>query len=340
VTTVPEKPSGVTIFEVAEEAGVSITTVSHVFSGKRPVGEKTRKRVLATAERMAYRPSARAQALATGRTMALAVQFPLSSSDVFLNPYFIAFLPALSEAAVERGYTFALVPPDPAEKTFLEPLIEKRTIDGAVLLDPRAGDRFPLALAAAGIPFVSLGRVADLPGRPRVDQDWHAGLGEVVAHLRAQGYVQPELIGLPGELSTVIDIERAFAAHVSEPLVTNPDDSSDTAATEVAELLLAERRRPDAFICMTERQAAGVYRAADAMGVRIPHELGVVSLGDSALALAMDPSLSALAPFPEQAGHLLIALIDRALAGHDVPEVTLVPTQLMTRGSTARADAP
>ena len=74
----PSPTTSANIFQVAPEAGVSITTVSHVFSSKRHVSEETRKRVLAVSERLGYRPRASARALATGRSMTIALQHSLS----------------------------------------------------------------------------------------------------------------------------------------------------------------------------------------------------------------------------------------------------------------------
>ena len=81
-----ESSTGPTIFEVADAAGVSITTVSHVFSGKRRVGADSRRRVIDVAARLAYRPRRNARSLATGRTMTLAIQFPMSGPEMVLNP--------------------------------------------------------------------------------------------------------------------------------------------------------------------------------------------------------------------------------------------------------------
>jgi LacI family transcriptional regulator len=143
-----------TIFEVAESAGVSITTVSHVFSGKRRVHEQTRLRVLETAERLAYRPRTTAQALATGRTMTLGLQITMSGHELVLNPYFAALLPAMSLAAIDLGYSFLFVPPNPSREAFVEPLLDGG-IDGGIVVDPVESDDFVTALLAAERPFAS-----------------------------------------------------------------------------------------------------------------------------------------------------------------------------------------
>jgi DNA-binding LacI/PurR family transcriptional regulator len=330
-----DRPGGATIFEVAEAAGVSITTVSHVFSGKRPVGARTRKRVEDAAERLAYQPRSTARALASGRTMTLAVQFPYQGHDVLFNPYFSELVPAMSEAAVVRGYAFVLVPPDPPRETYLRPLIERRGVDGAILLDPVYGDTFPAALLDAGIPFVSLGRTPDAPAAPRVDQDFGMVMRALAAHLREQGYVSPALLNLPGKLSTLLDIEDAFRDVFGSGVVVAAEAPSDVAAADAARRVLGASQRPDAVICIDERQAAAVYRAARELGIDIPDDVGVAALHD-AMAPGMTPPLTSVTLFPDRAGRALVELIDRILADGPAPTLTVVGAELRPRSSTLR----
>jgi|GEM_PF-1245658 len=330
----------VTIFEVASEAGVSITTVSHVFTGNRPVNESTRRKVQEAAERLAYRPRASARALAFGRTMTLAVQFPFDTPAVLSVPYFNALVPALSEAAVSHGYSYVLVPPDPPRETMLRPLVERRGIDGAILLDPVRGDSFAFEVERAGIPMVSLGKTLDFPSTPRVDQDFDSAFAGIAENLAEAGYHRPALILFGRELSTVYDLRRAFAENFPDGPVAITAEHSDGAARAEAERLLGTDKPPDCFICLSELQAAGVYRAAAALGIAIPDEIGVIALGDSRMAREMQPSLTSLAIFPGRAGRLLVDLIHQVLSGDgDPPPVTLVQTELIPRASSAAAPA-
>ncbi|MGH3040245.1 MAG: LacI family DNA-binding transcriptional regulator, partial [Gaiellaceae bacterium] len=172
-----------TIFEVAEAAGVSITTVSHVFSGKRRVHEGTRLRVLETSERLGYRPRTAAQALATGRSMTLGLQITMSGHELILNPYFTALLPAMSLAAIDLGYSFLFVPPDPSPQEFVEPLLDGG-IDGGIVIDPVEGDSFVIKLLAADLPFASIGRLTKSPHEHWVDNDHPAVVEHVLDHLK------------------------------------------------------------------------------------------------------------------------------------------------------------
>src|SRR6266516_3808040 len=98
------------IEEVAREAGVSITTVSHVFSGKRPVAPDTRRRVVAVAERLDYRPHRAARGLATGRTMTIGLLLPASLEARF--PL---------ELALKEGRFDGVIVADPTQDNALLP---------------------------------------------------------------------------------------------------------------------------------------------------------------------------------------------------------------------------
>lgn len=330
-----DRAGGPTIFEVAEAAGVSITTVSHVFSGKRPVKERTRRRVAGAAESLGYSPRRTARALASGRTMTLAIQFPYQAADVLFNPYFSEMIPAMSEAAVGRGYAFVFVPPDPPRDSFLAPLIEQRGIDGAILLDPVLGDVFPTVLAEAAVPFVSLGRVPDAPDAPRVDQDFGAAFAQLAGHLSEAGYVRPALLSLPGQLTTLLDLQEAFEAAYEGGVVAVAADGSDHAAEDAARELLAGTQPADAIVCISERHAASVYRTAMDLGLSIPEDVGVAALGD-AIAAGMHPPLTSVAMFADHAGRALVEMVHRVVEGGAIPALTLVPFELHARESTAR----
>jgi LacI family transcriptional regulator, galactose operon repressor len=81
-----------------------------------------------------------------------------------------------------------------------------------------------------------------------------------------------------------------------------------------------------------------VLRAAAEAGIGVPDELGVVGVTDSVLAAHAGPPLTSVRVFPEQAGRLVVELVDQlARGGPDAGAPRIVPTRLVTRRSTARA---
>ena len=327
-----------TIFDIAQAAGVSITTVSHVFSGNRPVGTKTRQKVLEAAERLNYRPRGSARALATGRTMTLALQISFSGPELLFNPFFTSLLPALSEAAIELGYSFAFVPPDASSASFVEPLIGRRAVDAGILIDPRRGDPFVQAVLAEGLPYVSLGRVMDAQPAPRVDHDHPEVCRTVVSHLREERYERIAMLSMREEVSYVVDLEAAFREVVPDAAVAAADALSVAAGRVAAEELLAGQRRPDAIFCTNDVLAIGALQAARELGIRVPDELGVVGVEDSSLAQHAEPPLTSVSAHPDEAGRLLVATVDQVLAGEaEPPPLAVVPISLVRRRSSSRA---
>lgn len=122
----------VTIADVAREAGVSRTTVSHALSGQGKVNAATRDKVKEVAERLNYRPSVRAQSLRSGRSQTLALLSSMPAA-VSAGPSQLGFFTELAmgcaRTALLEGYVFVLAPPN--EETNPVDLLD---IDGAILL--------------------------------------------------------------------------------------------------------------------------------------------------------------------------------------------------------------
>jgi DNA-binding LacI/PurR family transcriptional regulator len=326
-----------TIFEVAHAAGVSITTVSHVFSGKRRVTEQTRRRVHEAAERLGYHPRLTAQALATGRTMTIALQLSTSLGEVVLNPWFSELLPAMSLAGVEHGYSFVFVPPDPPRPSAFDALIGDARVDGAVLIDPIDDDPFVQALQERRVPFASLGRLLHTPNEHWVDNDHRAICAGLVQHLRAAGYERLAFLSLPGTpISLLFDYVDEFARRAPEAPTYATRDYSWQAAFETALRVLSGPERPDALLTTDHRLALGVLEATRELGIAVPDELGVATVGGPGLAASTRPSLTSVNLFPARAGTLLIEMIDALLRGAPVETPVIVPSQLVPRESTLR----
>ncbi|HSL65364.1 MAG TPA: LacI family DNA-binding transcriptional regulator [Gaiellaceae bacterium] len=333
----PETRTRATIFDVAEAAGVSITTVSHVFSGKRRVNEATRGRVVAAAERLAYRPRAIARALAAGRTNTLALSVPFSGPDLLLNSFFAQLLPALSLAALERGFSFLFVPPD-ASTELTEPLLDGDAVDGAVLVVPARGDPFVRAVLEAGTPYVSIGRIDDPAGGRWVGTEARAIQLSVLEHLAGRGYERPALLSLSAKLSAIIEHESVFRelAGAQAPVVESGHVSERDGYDAALALLAGEDDRPDAVLCLGDTLALGTLRACEDLALDVPGDVGVVSVIDSPLATRVRPQLTAVDIHAHRHGEAAIELLAATLAGEDREAPVRIEADLVPRASTAR----
>src|SRR3954453_4347252 len=148
-----------TIRDVARASGVHVSTVSRTFSAPHLVNSETRGRVLATAERMGYRPNRAARALITGRTGNIG----LIVADI-ANPYFPPMIKAAESQARRRDYHVFVADTDEA------PVVEEelgqamaKQVDGILLCSPRMANS-AIERLAREVPLVMVNRlVANLP---------------------------------------------------------------------------------------------------------------------------------------------------------------------------------
>jgi len=328
--------SKATIFELAAAANVSITTVSHVFSGNRPVSAETRKRVLAVAEELAYTPNSKARALATGRSYSLALQVSFTGEALLLNTFFATLLPAMSLAAVERGYSFIYVPPAADANKFIAPLVGSKRIDGAVFVDPIVGDPFLEAVRASDVPFVSIARMLDGSSDNWVDND-HAHVCETVAaHLAKGGYERTALLTIEGSVSYVADYLSGYRRAFTSDRVVVAAQFTFRAAIDATLRALRAARPPDSFFCIHDQFALAVEAAVEAEGLRVGKDIGIIGVGDSLLARQARTPLSSVNVFPDRHGAAAVSMLDEIILGVQPPAPVLIPARLVARSSTRR----
>jgi DNA-binding LacI/PurR family transcriptional regulator len=332
------------IKEIADAAGVSITTVSHALNGKGRLLPETRERVREIAERLNYRPNATARNLVEGRTGLLGLS--LSQADgpvakVSDFAYFTRLMSGASTAAIERGYALVLTPPSRGLG-----LLDGAAIDGAIIVDPIEGDLLAGALHRTGLPVVTTGRALDSDELDCwVDNDHSAGSRALLEHLRRRGARCIALITSDTPMSYTIDVDLTFRSwcetHAIEAVIVRARDFTEGAGFAAAQDLLSRRTPPDAIYTTYDRLAYGTLLAAQARGVRVPEELMLVSTAtESEGASRVRPSLTVLNLHPEQIGQraaeLLVDLVEGKTPGQ---RQIVVPTRVISRASTRRTRA-
>ncbi len=333
-----KRPVG--IKQVAEEAGVSITTVSHALNDKGRLPEATRERVREVATRLGYRPNATARNLAGGRTglIGLAVsQSPEGTFAVSDFAYYAQLMSAATAAAIDHGYALVLTSG-----------VDSRAwrnvgLDGAIVVDPVRSDPLCRELRAHAVALVTAGRVPhEQKAGPWIDNDHVAGTCSILDHLAARGARRIALLASPPVTSyaddTLAGYERWCAAHGQEPVVAKArDDLTEGSGFEATVRLLRRRRPPDAIYATLDRLALGALLAAQSQGLAVPRELLVAGCTDSEAGKLARPSLTALALNPEEIGRRAVKMVIEMIEGTTPkPENVIVPTRVLPRGSTRR----
>jgi len=333
------------IRDVAAAAGVSVTTVSHALNGKGRLPEETREHVRQVAETLAYRPSVAARNLGGGKTglLGLMISQPSGSSIRFSDfAYFTQLMMAASTAAIKAGYALVLTPSNHALGTSAG-----IPVDGAIVVDPVAGEQLVEDLRESRVPIITTGRIlGDCEDNPWVDNDHLAGAQSVLNHLARRGARRIALMTSPTVMSYTTDVESAYRTwcteHGRKPLVTRVRaDLTESAGFTAARKLLRMAQPPDAIYATYDRLGVGALLAARAAGIAVPDDLLLaVTATESRGAEPTRPSLTALSLHPDQIGEraaeLLIALVEGRTPN---PRHVIVPTRLITRTSTRRSSA-
>ena len=287
-------PKRVTIADVAREAGVSRTTVSHSLNGLGQVDPRTRERVRETAARLNYRPSVRAQRLRSGRSQALAL---LSSMPAAVSggPSQLGFFTELAmgcaRTALLRGYVFVLAPPDAEGNP-----VAQLDIDGAIVLEPQPEDPIEKELAARGIPCVTIGGSM---GALNIDLHHAETASLILGHLRERGSRHPALImGTSGRAAQTAALAqyRELAGRTGfEPVVVEvPESEGESGGHLAAARILAEHPGVDSLFVPIDAFATGAARAGAEAGLTIGSELLVATRYDGLRAQTSVPPLTAV----------------------------------------------
>jgi LacI family transcriptional regulator len=329
---------------VAAEVGVSVTTVSHALSGKRPVSGQMRRRIRETADRLGYRPNRIAAAMTTGKTHTLGMVVP----DI-ANPFFGELLASVERVAGERGYTVIGCSSEldsTRETRDVRALLDRR-VDGLIYLASSAGANPALAeVERACVPIVALDEeMSSLPGTALVvTVDNEQGGALAAGHLLEFGHEEMAVIAGPRGLPTASARLAGFVGTVSQvgrrlprSRIVRADAYTMSSGRKAGIALFERDEAPTAIFCANDLIALGVIEAARELGRDVPGDVSVVGFDDSFVASLVSPPLTTIrqpvAGLGREAANLAIDLIEDPAGRHAGRQL---PVELVVRGSTSR----
>ena len=336
--------AGVTIRDVAKEAGVSTATVSYVLNDSRRVGDDTRERVIKAAHHLGYSANITARNLQASETRLIGYSWRPSPPDQF-NPILDRFLQAIAEAAARHDYRILAFPTVNVQEELsaYEEMLRVGHVDGFILSNTNFDDERILALTRNNFPFVSFGRANEDWDFLWVDIDGTAGTLAATRHLVAQGHRRIAFLAWPGTSQTGHYRLQGYQNGMLEAgLSVDPDwvqlagnlyEESYLAAQRL--LALPDHRRPSAVVTSSDLMALGVINAGWDAGMEVGRTLAVVGFDDAPIARFLRPGLTTLAQPIEETGERLVTMLIGAINGQPVSErqVLLTPA-LVVRDST------
>ena len=330
------------INEVAEAAGVSISTVSYALSGKRPVSPGTRRRIEEAVSALGYSPNAGARMLAGRRTQIFALTEPLRKDTH--APTHMAFVLATAIAARRNDYDVLLLTDEEAHAG-MRRVAANGLVDAILVLDVAPDDARVELARQISTPTVFIGVPDDNAGLVCVDLDFEAAAARAVDLLADMGH---RSVGLVGQTTTAYAksnfpprvrasfLDRAAQRGVAAAYGTSGDRrASRTAARDTTAELLDGGATALVLHCADEGHFA-VLTELEARGLRVPEDISVISVGASFDTSALSTPLDSIPLVPEASCDLAVSLALQAL-GDERPEagVRLIPPTYTTHGSLA-----
>ncbi|MDQ1530036.1 MAG: LacI family transcriptional regulator [Microbacteriaceae bacterium] len=328
----------VTRSDVARAAGVSPAVVSYVLNnGPRPVSTDLRARVEEAVSRLGYRPNAIAAALRAGTTQSIGFLVPNPR-----NPFFAELAEAVERNFSERGYlvlTANTYYDRGREERYLRTFID-RNVDGLI---------FGAGVTLVASPLPSVAQPVLVLDAPNGQRGWSSIATEdaedaamAVEHLQRHGHSLIGCIAGPPHVAT--EAARIAGWVRQQDSVDLPSGSELVAYAEISEeggnaaalQLLSQHgrpwavhgRRPTALFVASDAQAVGAIHACYELGLRVPDDIAIVSMGGTRAAGYTIPPLTTLRQDVEYiAGTAAVHLL------HRVSDSSTPPLHARLRGN-------
>src|SRR4051812_44137438 len=315
-----------TIKDVAEAAGGGVATVSRVLTGGS-ASPGTRGKVLATAARLDYRPSALGRNLRQQRTGGVGLLVP----DI-TDGYYARLTDGVLSCARSYGepVTIGVTGDDPEQEAELIGTLVEQGMDRIVAVPSGDGEMWASALRA-GLNVVFADRRAEADA-PSVMADDKSGVRTAVEYLAGLGHRRIAFLARHGQRQRVAaftDTLSALGAPIDEELIVHARASRDSAYAAAAGLLLP---RPDLTAILAGGNVLGeaAVLAARELDLRIPRDLSLIMFDDAPWAELCSPPLTVIARPAQDVGYRAAELV---LRQGRRPRTVVLPTELIVRAS-------
>jgi LacI family transcriptional regulator len=330
--------SRVTIAQVAQDAGVSISTVSKALSGSGRMREDTRERIVASARRLGYdtQPARRASRASRSYTIGL---LTTDSFTRFAIPLMLGVEDALSAGQISvlladgRG--------DPIRENHHLQTFLARRVDAIIVTGRRAEARPPIGISTR-VPVCYVLARSQRPEDLSIVIDDEHGARLAVSHLLALGRQRiAHVTGPQKHLSA-----RLRYSGMLDQLADAGIDTSETTpmwgewseawGRQAASILTRSGKPYDAVFCGSDQIARGVVEQLQEDGIRVPEDVSVVGFDNwDVMALASRPPLTTVDPRLDELGRLAAESVLAMLAGDQRRGLVRHECELVVRDSTA-----
>ena len=335
-----------TIRDVAQEAGVSLTTVSHALNGYKDVSEKTRQRVMEIAKRLDYIPDADGRALRgmQKKTIAFLVAGEMQTEDPSGMIYGV--MSGIYSVTQKMGYEFEILamPIKKQSKTSFNQLCRGKKITGMVVFGLSTDMPYYEQIENSEIPCVLVDVAMDGDNVREVSVDNEKASFEEVEHMIENGFCNIAMLSgkKNAQVSDLRELgyKKALEHHgmrIREEWIEDCMFNKDVAVQKSMEL---KHRYPeiDAFFCASDSIAIGAVEGMVQLGMRIPNDVAIAGFDDFSISKYVHGGITSVKQYPYEMGVACANTAISMIEGNRVPDWIPMEYTLMKRASTRRIE--
>lgn len=328
-----------TIKDVAELAGVSIATVSHVINETRFVSDELKKRVYEAIDELGYYPNPLGQGFRTGKSFTIAVFLPDPR-----NAFFQTIAQGIEEQAQQHHYSISYcnTREEPSQEEMYVSLLSRRAVDGFIVAPTSQGRKNLQPLVEKDIPLVLIDRRIEGCPVDQVFSDSELGAYKATKYLLELGHRQIGVLLGIREIETIKERLTGYGKALSEYNV--PFDEklvvegySQMEEGYVAADKLLENKKVTAIFGSNNQMMLGALMSLKKRKIRCPEEVSLIGFDDLDWTAVISPALSVIDQKPYQMGYQAAGLLFERLGGKDKdrqPQLIEITSKMIIREST------
>lgn len=331
-----------TIYDIAREAGVGVSTVSRALNGSGYVSEETLAKIEKACVGYSKMPAKKKRGLQKKTQITIGIIVSHDPEYFFVNNTYINAMIGISAVAKEQGLRIMLEIGNQTERTLS--LFEDNLVDGVILMGIRQNNSLVAALLERKYPFVLIGDYLE-NSKPfcKIDIDDYEMAKEAVQYLLDMGHRHIGYLGGSPEYASCQSRLSGYRAALQEAGITpNEKDYvfceriTEEKVINLAKKLLYVPNRVTAILAFNDVIANSVYKVARELGIRIPEGLSVIGFDDSEIARSLSPGLTTVQQPSFEKGYEAASRLLKQIEIPDtpVPGLTL-QSILVFRGSCA-----
>ena len=330
----------ITIKDIAEEADVSVTTVSRVLNDKPNVNPNTRKKVLKKINELGYKPNSIARGLALQKTNTLGLIIPDIS-----NPFFPDIARGVEDMANKKGYSVIFCNTDNKDKKEKEAieLMKEKQVDGILVSLSKSNKNELNNLRNIEYPVVQIDRKILEINYPSITIDNVKSAYDATKHLIE--YDHTKIAHITGDLGTITGSNRlkGFKKAISEsnlPIyksyIKKGNYSKKSGYKNMLELLKSDNP-PSAVFIANDLMAVGAYQAVFELNLSIPEDISIIGHDNIDFTKLVNPTLSTMAQPKYKLGSKAVNLLIEEIESNNISnEEIILTTEFINRNSIRR----